>query len=169
MQPHVVFPIIIFAFGMGVFLSTFVGDISQDFNNTRINESNILTKNDLFSSLDNNKSSDVSNFDKKQSWSEQLQSYNKTDYHYPVTEVTMKIAIAIEKNVTAPTYSISTGYLEPYQNFCVNQVLNDLKGIKYRVVESGDKIKFIIDSQNKLTLDKIATELKYHDIDISRK
>jgi hypothetical protein len=171
MQPHVIFPILIFAFGMGVFLSTFVGDITQDKTEIKNSDVELITKSEALRLNAEKNISDNKNITSKDSWITQLQTSNKQDYHYPVTEVSMKLAVVqqVEKNITIPNYSISTGYLEPYHNFCVNQVLNEQKGIKYKIIESGDKIKFIINSTNKSVIDNIIRDLKYHDIETTRK
>jgi hypothetical protein len=166
MQPHILFPILIFAFGMGAFLTTFVGDISSEdsFNPSEIVGGSQNIGEPIFSkeSILNVKNSQSVEKDESEDWLNSFQKDLSTDFHYPVTEVSIKLPLnnKVEKN----TFTLSTEYLEPYQNFCVNQILNKEKNIRYKLIESGDKIRFIIDSSNKKTIDSLEKELQYYDI-----
>jgi len=166
MQPHILFPILIFAFGMGAFLTTFVGDVNSE-------DGTILTdsKNDIFFTKEealkkeslNSESVDSENRTK---WLYQFQESKVANYHYPATEVS--IHLPLEKPDHRKRYKLTTEYLEPYQNFCVNQVLNKLTNIRYKLIETGDKIKFKIESTDNRNIDAIVKEFKYYDIQYNR-
>jgi len=59
---------------------------------------------------------------------------------------------------------LETEFLEPYQNFCVNQVLEKFPTVRYKIIENNDKIKFKIYSQNKKSLEQFKKELNISDI-----
>ena len=162
MQPHILFPILIFAFGMGAFLTTFVGDVNgEDSSNIEITEnSTFFTKEDaLKKDLENSKNIEKS---KRKEWLHKFQESKVYEYHYPVTEVSIRLPL--NKPDNRKIYSLTTEYLEPYQNFCINQILNKTKNVRYKIVENGNKIKFKISSVNKNNIDFILKEFKYYDI-----
>jgi len=162
MQPHILFPILIFAFGMGAFLITFIGDINSDdvefFIKDNSSQERFLTKDEVLAE----KSVNQQNSDNNRSWLNSFQKSFVTDYYYPVKDVSIRLSHNDKKSVKF--YTLTTEYLEPYKNFCVNQVLNKTTNIQYKVIESGDKIKFKINSTNKKIIDSIAKEFEYYDI-----
>ncbi len=161
MQPHILFPILIFAFGMGVFLTTFVGDVSSEEEYSSLDSEEIyFTKNSVL--RDKKINTDRGESESNRSWLDEFQTTHLTDYHYPVTEVSIKI----DKPSYKKFHSITTEYLEPYQNFCVNQVLNRVSNIRYSITEKDDKIRFKIDSINKASIDQIRKEFKEYEISI---
>lgn len=168
MQPHILFPILIFAFGMGAFLTTFVGDISEEDKQflesscyDNVEGDNLLTKEEILK-LSANKYLDENSDNDKNKWFHKFQESRKNTYHYPVTEVS--IHLPLDKPDNRKIYSITTEYLEPYQNFCVNQVLKKNRSIRYKIIESGDRLRFKINSTDKKTINALIEELKFYDI-----
>jgi len=160
MQPHILFPILIFAFGMGAFLTTFVGDVTSEDEAILIDSRSeiFFTKEEVLKK----EGSENTVLENRNRWFYQFQESKVADYHYPVTEVS--IHLPLNKPDNRKKYTLTTEYLEPYQNFCVNQVLNKLKNTRYKVIEAGDKIKFKINSIDKKNIEKIMEEFKYYDI-----
>jgi len=158
MQPHILFPILIFAFGMGAFLTTFLDDINQDFS-----KKDLVTKQTILkASKPENVLSTYSASSENKSWIDKFKKNLVNNYYYPVTEVSIKIPL---KGVSKIKYYIlETEFLEPYQNFCVNQVLEKFPTVRYKIIENNDKIKFKIYSQNKKSLEQFKKELNISDI-----
>jgi hypothetical protein len=165
MQPHIFFPILIFAFGMGAFLTSFVGDINKNESiATSYKESREVLETSL-SSLDEVNQTSFQSLNEKNStnWIEPFHEMKMENYHYPVTDVSINMPLdKIYRRVKI--YVLDTEYLEPYQNFCVNQVLNKFRGVSHKLIDDGDRIKFIIKSRRKKAIDGIIKELKYYDI-----
>ena len=166
MQPHILFPILIFAFGMGAFLTTFVGDVNSEDGTILVDN-----KNDVFFTKEealkkDNPNSETNDSENRTKWLYQFQESKITDYHYPVTEVS--IHLPLEKPDNRKRYRLTTEYLEPYQNFCVNQVLNKLHNTRYKLIETGEKIKFKIETTDKRNVKYIINEFKYYDIQYTK-
>ena len=167
MQPHILFPILIFAFGMGAFLTTFVGDVNSEDGTILIDSrtKTFFTKEEVLKRANSN--NETVNSENRNRWLYRFQESRVSNYHYPATEVS--IHLPLDKPDNRKRYTLTTEYLEPYQNFCVNQVLNKLNNIRYKVIENGNKIKFKIDSTDKNNIKKIIEEFKYYDIQYSSK
>jgi hypothetical protein len=162
MQPHILFPILVLAFGMGTFLTTFVGDVSSENEIETSSKKVFLTKTEALKiEQEERERADIS-LKKDDNWLQSFQDSKVEEYHYPVKEVSIHLPVYQPKK--EKVFSISTEYLEPYQNFCVNQVLNKTKQIRYKIVEKGDKIKFHITSPSKQSIDFVKNELKLYDI-----
>jgi len=162
MQPHILFPILIFAFGMGAFLTTFVGDVNSEDKNILMKnkDDNLFTKEEALKKANSN--IEVANSEKRDRWLYQFQESKVTNYYYPATEVSIHLPLHKKSNIK--TYSLTTEYLEPYQNFCVNQVLNKLPHTRYKVIETDNKIKFKIITTDRKNISMIKQEFKYYDI-----
>ena len=156
MQPHILFPILIFAFGMGAFLTTFLDDINSD-----LPTENLITKQEALNQIENI-NSPIDSYTKDSGWIDKFQKNINHDYYYPVTEVSVKIPLKGKSGINY--YILETEFLEPYQNFCVNQVLEKFPAVRYRIIENNDKIKFKIYSQNKKSLKLFRKELNISDI-----
>ena len=159
MQPQILFPVLIFAIGMGVFLTNYLININDvEVAPSDIDrEEKIYTRNELLQTPKNTKTESNS------SWLEHFQKSWVKDYHYPVVEVSIKLPLSKKSEIHY--FTLETEYLEPYQNFCVNQVLNKFHNVNYKMVESGDKIKFRIFSTNRDILETLQKELENFEIE----
>jgi hypothetical protein len=161
MQPHIIFPILIFAFGLGTFITTFVEDVSSE-SDMELPDRTLLTREEAMSIERNMAKIREETEREERHWMAEFQESMEKDYHYPVKEVS--IHLPLYKPEKRKVYTLSTEYLEPYQNFCVNQVLNKVKNIRYKVIENGDRIKFNINSTSKKTVEDMIKEFEYYDI-----
>jgi|GEM_PF-2265166 len=164
MQPHIFFPILIFAFGMGAFLTSFVGDINKNETVSTTYENSREVLNSSLSSFDTTQNiKNTQNELNDSKWVEPFHTMKMDNYHYPVTDVSINMPLdKIYRRVKI--YVLDTEYLEPYQNFCVNQVLNKFRGVSHKLIDDGNRIKFIIKSRRKKVINGIIKELKYYDI-----
>ncbi len=158
MQPQILFPVLIFAIGMGIFLTNYlinINDVEVAPPDTS-REEKIYTRSELLKTPNNTET-------ESSSWLEHFQKSWVEDYHYPVVEVSIKLPLSKKSEIQY--FTLETEYLEPYQNFCVNQILNRFSNVNYKMVESGDKIKFRMFSTNRETLETLKKELENFEIE----
>ncbi|HIC10620.1 MAG TPA: hypothetical protein EYO61_04595 [Campylobacterales bacterium] len=158
MQPQILLPVLIFAIGMGIFLTNYlinINDVEVAPPDTS-REEKIYTKSELLQAPKNTET-------ESSSWLEHFKTSWVKDYHYPVVEVSIKLPLNKKKEIHY--FTLETEYLEPYQNFCVNQVLNRFSNVNYKMVESGDKIKFRIFSTNREVLETLKKEFENFEIE----
>jgi hypothetical protein len=161
MQPQIFFPILIFIFGMGAFLTSFIGDINRDEIVVTSYEKSKEVLNSSLTSFDSNETfiRDVN----ESKWIEPFYEMKKENFHYPVSDVSINMPLD-KVYVKVKIYVLKTEYLEPYQNFCVNQVLNKFHGVSHKLIDNGDRIKFNIKSRQKKVIEGIIQELNSYDI-----
>jgi hypothetical protein len=159
-QPQILFPILVFAFAIGTFFITFFSSVNVELDEPLDVE---LLTHEEFLQMERElaKREEVANKG-RDSWLDVFQESHIKDHDYPAKEVS--IHMPLYKPAKMKGHTLSTEYLEPYHNFCVNQVLKKVRRVRYKVVEKGDKIKFIITTPSKDSIQKIIKELNFYDI-----
>ena len=163
MRIMIVVPIFITILGMGTLLVSFLSDLSEDEPISLTENSNITSILSLDDKLkEEEKDIKSSAYADSNKWIASFEDYKKKDFFYPVTEVSINMPLdKVYKTITV--YYIETEQLEPYQNFCVSQVINKFR-VNYTMKEAKEKIKFFIYTQNNQTAEKIIEQLKFYDI-----
>jgi hypothetical protein len=164
MRIMLIIPIIVSIFGIGTLLISFISDLSED------EPISIDKQNSRITSISmeklradaNNSGSKTSSYSKNNEWISSFEENKNQDFFYPVTEVSINMPLD-KVYRTVAVYNIETEQLEPYQHFCVSQVINKF-GVNHSVKESQDKIKFYIYTQSDKKAKRIIEELKYYDI-----
>jgi hypothetical protein len=161
-QPKILFPILIFAFTLGAFFITFFNSVKVEENKPV--EVELLTHEEFLQmERDLARKKELAQQEKKRvGWLESFQESHIKDHDYPAKEVS--IHLQLYKPAPEKLFTLSTEYLEPYHNFCVNQVLKKTKNVRYKIIEKDDMIKFIMKSPNRPILEKLIQELKFYDI-----
>ena len=98
----------------------------------------------------------------KEKWIERFSEQENEGYFYPVTEIFIEVDLK-EPPVKTITYQLKAGNLDPYQLYCLKEVLHQYK-TKYMFEQQREDMKLIIYSQNVKQLKNIVKTLKNYAI-----
>jgi len=98
----------------------------------------------------------------REKWIERFSEYENKGYFYPVTEIFIEVDLQDPPKKTV-SYELKAGDLDPYQLFCLQEILKQYK-LKYLFEQKKDDVKLIIYSQNLPQLEDIVKLLKNYAI-----
>ena len=101
----------------------------------------------------------------REKWIERFSEHAEEGYFYPVTEIFVEVDLK-EPPKTTTIYQLRAGELDPYQLFCLKEVLKQYK-TKYMFEQKKENMKLIIYSENLLQLENIMKTLKNYAINAS--
>ena len=98
-------------------------------------------------------------------WIERFSEHENEGYFYPVTEIFVEVDLKeLPKKTT--TYQLKAGDLDPYQIFCLKEVLQQYQ-LKYMFEQNRSDVKLIIYSKDLDQLKSIVKSLKNYAINAS--
>jgi len=98
----------------------------------------------------------------KEKWIERFSEHEDEGYFYPVTEIFVEVDLKDPPKKTT-IYQLKAGDLDPYQLFCLKEVLKQYQ-LKYMFEQKKEDMKLIIYSKNVNQLKKIVKVLKNYAI-----
>ena len=98
----------------------------------------------------------------REKWIERFSEHENQGYFYPVTEIFVEVDLK-DPPKTMTIYQLKAGDLDPYQNFCLKEVLKQYK-LKYMLEQKKDEMKLVIYSKNLSQLKSIVKTLKNYAI-----
>jgi hypothetical protein len=101
----------------------------------------------------------------KEKWIERFSEHENEGYFYPVTEIFVEVDLKDPPTKTE-VYQLKAGDLDPYQLFCLKEVLKQYK-LKYMFEQKKDEMKLVIYSENLPQLKNIVKTLKNYAINAS--
>lgn len=101
----------------------------------------------------------------KEKWIERFSKHEGEGYFYPVTEIFVEVDLKEPPEKTT-IYQLKAGELDPYQLFCLKEVLKQEK-VKYMFEQKKEDLKLVIYSKNLSELKSIVTKLKNYAINAS--
>jgi len=101
----------------------------------------------------------------KDKWIERFSKHEDQGYYYPVTEIFVQVDLK-ETPKKTKIYELKAGDLDPYQIFCLKEVLKQYR-LKYMFEQKKDRVKLIIYSENLNQLKNIVKTLKNYAINAS--
>jgi len=101
----------------------------------------------------------------KDKWIERFSEQKDAGYFYPVTEIFVEVDLKDPPKKTK-MYQLKAGDLDPYQLFCLKEVLKQHK-VKYMFEQKKEEMKLVIYSKNLNQLENIVKTLKNYAINAS--
>ncbi len=101
----------------------------------------------------------------KEKWIERFSEHENQGYFYPVTEIFVEVDLKEPPSKTI-NYQLKAGRLDPYQLFCLKEVLKQYE-LKYMFEQKKDEMKLVIYSKNLSQLKNIVKTLKNYAINAS--
>jgi len=101
----------------------------------------------------------------KDKWIERFSEHEDEGYFYPVTEIFVEVDLKDPPKKTT-IYQLKAGDLDPYQLFCLKEVLKQHQ-VKYMFEQRKEDMKLIIYSKNLNQLKNIVKTLKNYAINAS--
>lgn len=101
----------------------------------------------------------------REKWIERFSEQEDEGYFYPVTEIFIEVDLKDQPKKTT-FYQLNAGNLDPYQLFCLKEVLKQYQ-VKYMFEQNRDDMKLIIYSQDLSQLNNILKTLKNYAINAS--
>jgi len=101
---------------------------------------------------------DLPNIPSKEKWIERFSEHEDEGYFYPVTEIFVEVDLKDPPKKTT-IYQLQAGELDPYQLFCLKEVLKQ-QNVKYMFEQKKEDMKLIIYSKNVVQLKNIVKILK---------
>lgn len=98
----------------------------------------------------------------KEKWIERFSEHEDEGYFYPVTEIFIEVDLKDPPKKTT-IYQLHAGELDPYQLFCLKEVLKKYQ-VKYMFEQKKEYMKLIIYSKNLKQLKNIVKTLKNYAI-----
>jgi len=108
------------------------------------------------------KAQEIPSIVSKEKWIERFSEQEEAGYFYPVTEIFVEVDLKEPPRKTT-IYQLKAGDLDPYQLYCLKEVLHQYK-TKYMFEQQRDDMKLIIYSQNVKQLENIVKTLKNYAI-----
>ena len=108
---------------------------------------------------------DLPNIPSKEKWIERFSEHEDEGYFYPVTEIFVEVDLKDPPKKTT-IYQLKAGDLDPYQLFCLKEVLKQEK-VKYMFEQKKEDLKLVIYSKNLSELKSIVAKLKNYAINAS--
>ena len=94
----------------------------------------------------------------KDKWIERFSEHEDEGYFYPVTEIYVEVDLKDPPKKTT-SYILQAKDLDPYQLFCLKEVLKQYK-VQYLFEQKKEEMKLIIYSKSLKQLEKIVETLK---------
>jgi hypothetical protein len=101
----------------------------------------------------------------REKWIERFSERENQGYFYPVTEIFVEVDLKEPPQKTT-IYQLKAGDLDPYQIFCLKEVLKQYQ-LKYMFEQKRDDVKLIIYSKDLAQLKSIVKSLKNYAINAS--
>jgi len=101
----------------------------------------------------------------KEKWIQRFSEHENEGYFYPVTEIFVEVDLKEPPSKTE-IYQLKAGDLDPYQLFCLKEVLKQYQ-LKYMFEQKKDEMKLVIYSENLPQLMNIVKTLKNYAINAS--
>jgi hypothetical protein len=101
----------------------------------------------------------------REKWIERFSEHENQGYFYPVTEIFVEVDLKEPPKKTT-IYQLKAGDLDPYQIFCLKEVLKQYQ-VKYMFEQNKNDIKLLIYSKNLNQLNSIVKSLKNYAINAS--
>ncbi len=98
----------------------------------------------------------------REKWIERFSERENQGYFYPVTEIFVEVDLKEPPKKTT-IYQLRAGDLDPYQIFCLKEVLKQYQ-VKYMFEQNKDETKLVIHSKNLDQLKSIVKSLKNYAI-----
>lgn len=98
----------------------------------------------------------------REKWIERFSEHENKGYFYPVTEIFVELDLKEPPEKTT-IYQLNAGDLDPYQLFCLKEVLKQYK-LTYMFEQNKDDMKLVIYSKNLSQLQNIVKTLKNYAI-----
>lgn len=95
-------------------------------------------------------------------WVDHFSKSEQTGYFYPVNEIFVDLELS-KNSAAEKNYELSATIANPYQFFCLQEVLKQ-KRVKYNLKKYHTDTKVLIYSQEKDKLDSLIKTLKTYDI-----
>ena len=108
---------------------------------------------------------DLPSIPSKEKWIERFSEHEDEGYFYPVTEIFVEVDLKDPPKKTT-IYQLKAGELDPYQLFCLKEVLKQEK-VKYMFEQKKEDLKLVIYSKNLSELKSIVAKLKNYAINAS--
>lgn len=101
----------------------------------------------------------------KEKWIERFSEHENQGYFYPVTEIFVEVDLKEPPSKTE-IYLLKASDLDPYQLFCLKEVLKQYQ-LKYMFEQKKDEMRLVIYSKNLPQLKNIVKTLKNYAINAS--
>ncbi len=101
----------------------------------------------------------------REKWIERFSEHENQGYFYPVTEIFVEVDLKEPPQKTT-TYQLKAGDLDPYQIFCLKEVLQQYQ-LKYMFEQRRDDAKLVIHSKDLTQLKSIVKLLEKYAINAS--
>ena len=101
----------------------------------------------------------------REKWIERFSQRENQGYYYPVTEIFVEVDLKEPPKKTT-TYQLKAGDLDPYQIFCLKEVLKQYQ-VKYMFEQNKNDVRLMIYSKNLNQLKTIVKSLKNYAINAS--
>ncbi len=98
----------------------------------------------------------------KDKWIERFSEHENEGYFFPVTEIFVEVDLKEPPKKTT-VYQLKAGDLDPYQLFCLKEVLKQYS-VKYMFEQRDEETKLIVYSKNLNQLENIVKTLKNYAI-----
>lgn len=98
----------------------------------------------------------------RKKWIERFSEHEEQGYFYPVTEIFVEVDLK-EPPKKSISYQLKAGELDPYQVFCLKEVLKQYK-LKYRIEERQGNTKLVVYSKNLAQLKSMVKTLENYAI-----
>lgn len=104
------------------------------------------------------KAQELSYIPSREKWIERFSEHENEGFFYPVTEIFVQLDLKEPPEKTS-IYQLQAGDLDPYQLFCLKEVLAQYK-ITYKFEQNKNDMKLVIYSKNLSQLQNIVKTLK---------
>lgn len=108
------------------------------------------------------KAQELSYIPSREKWIERFSEHENEGFFYPVTEIFVQLDLKEPPEKTS-IYQLQAGDLDPYQLFCLKEVLAQYK-ISYKFEQNKNDMKLVIYSKNLSQLQNIVKTLKNYAI-----
>ncbi|MBE0498137.1 MAG: hypothetical protein IBX43_02715 [Campylobacterales bacterium] len=108
------------------------------------------------------KAQELSSIPSREKWIERFSEHENAGFFYPVTEIFVQLDFKEPPEKTS-IYQLQAGNLDPYQLFCLKEVLAQYK-IPYKFEQNKNDMKLVIYSKNLQQLQNIVKTLKNYAI-----
>lgn len=98
----------------------------------------------------------------REKWIERFSEHENQGFFYPVTEIFVEVDLKEPPQKTT-VYQLKAGDLDPYQLFCLKEVLQQYK-LTYMFEQNKDDMRLVIYSKNLSQLQNIVKTLKNYAI-----
>ena len=105
---------------------------------------------------------EVTQIPSRKKWIERFSEHEDQGYFYPVTEIFVEVDLKEPPKKTI-SYQLKAGELDPYQLFCLKEVLKKYK-LKHVIEQKKDNVKLVVYSKNLAQLKSMVKTLENYAI-----